>query len=334
MGFENDKRFQLAVLVTAINMMKTVTTPVLNKVFSRKKPQLTDVFEWEIKSGSLGLLDNIAVEAPATVADKTDRKIVTCKGPRYAEKRFIPASFFNQLKGFGTNQAGQLLSEKISDEQFDMKGKIDRTREFQAIKAIQGKVVDKKGNTIVDYNFAGDQKVTLAGDAVWDSELSDPILNLRSWKKTIARALGYTPSYAAFCGSGAMDCLIANKSILDKLKYTKGGMLADQGRIASLAGVTIEENFGYYKDDDGSVHEMIPENAFILVGLAPEATGELYAPVVDLEAPTGVGKNKKAQVFFSKSWKKDDPSGRWIKVESRPLPVLFNPGCIVVATVK
>jgi hypothetical protein len=55
--------------------------------------------------------------------------------------------------------------------------------------------------------------------------------------------------------------------------------------------------------------------------------------VIDEEAPQGVGNVGPGEMFFSKSWTEKDPSGRWIKVESRPLPVLQRPGAIVYAKV-
>ena len=59
-------------------------------------------------------------------------------------------------------------------------------------------------------------------------------------------------------------------------------------------------------------------------------------PVVDDDAPGGVGNvtaDGNGVLYFSKSWKKQDPSGRWVKAEARPLPVLQRPGAVVDARV-
>jgi len=197
-----------------------------------------------------------------------------------------------------------------------------------AIKALSGTVVDESGDVIVDYNFPAEQKPVLAGTAKWTDPAGEPINNLRAWKKYIADRVA-VDKFVALCGSKAMDALLGNPSAMEKLQYSAGKQIAEEGRIASLAGVSIDEYFGSYKDEDGVRQQLIPDNVFVLVGIGPDVAAELYAPVVDLKAKTGVGKGKAAELFFSKSWEVEDPSGRWIKVESRPLPVLFQAECVI-----
>jgi hypothetical protein len=213
-----------------------------------------------------------------------------------------------------------------------MRGDVDRTREFMAIKCISGQVVDESGAVIVDYNFPAGQKPVLAGNAIWTDAASDPIKNIRAWKKYIGDRVS-VDRFVAICGSSAMDALIGNVNVGDKLKYAAGKQIAEEGRIAFLAGVQIEEYFGTYKDSSGAIQQMVPDDKFILVGIGADTAAELYAPVVDLEAEGGVGGGKEAEIFFSKSWEEKDPSGRWLKVESRPLPVLFQPECVIYADV-
>ena len=76
-----------------------------------------------------------------------------------------------------------------------------------------------------------------------------------------------------------------------------------------------------------------------MIGLCDDLVDMPFAPVVDDDAPNGVGNvtydqsgNPVPALFFSKSWKIQDPSGRWVKVESRPLPVLKRPGAVITAT--
>lgn len=327
-----DNIFKVIVLTAAVNAMRPVRTRVLDKVFGRKKRQLSDRFAWDIKSSDERLLKNIHVTDEAQVTNKTGRKTVTCEAPRFAEKRLISAADLNAARAFGSQAGTEMMKEKVADEQFDMRTDVDRTREFMAVKALSGTVVDEAGSTIVDYNFPAAQKPVLAGTAKWTDAASDPVKNIRAWKKLIANEVN-VDSWAAFCGDGAMDALINNDNARELLKYLAGQQMAEEGRIARMAGVDIEEYFGTYKNAAGARQEMIASNIFILVGLGPDTAAELYAPVVDLEAAGGVGSGQQASMFFSKSWPEKDPSGNWIKVESRPLPVIFRPQCIVYAQV-
>jgi len=322
---------KMRTLTAAVNKMSPVRTRVLDRVFPRKKRQLSDLFKFDIKSGSEGILRNISVSDAAQVTNNVGRKTVTCAAPRFAEKRFIAAADLNAMRGFGT-EAPALLKERTADEQFDMRSDIDRTREFMACKALSGQVVDKDGTVLVDYNFPVAQKPVLAGAALWTDVAGSPVKNIRAWKKYIADRVAVS-GFVAMCGAGAMDALIENDNARELLKYTAGRQIAEEGRIASLAGAEIEEYFGTYKDDAGVRHDLLPNNVFCLIGLGPDVAAELFAPVVDLDAPGGVGGGQPAEIFFSKQWKKEDPSGIWTKVEARPLPVIFQPECIIWATV-
>ncbi|MGE4402843.1 MAG: major capsid protein [Desulfobulbus sp.] len=322
--------FSPRALTTAVNLMKTAPTRVLDVVFGNKKRQMSDTFSWDVKTGTEGLLANIRVTEEATVRGGIGRKNLTCKAPRYASKELITAAELNDMRKFGDAAYPELLKERIAEEQFDMKQTVDLTREFQACKALSGQVVDKDGTVIVDYNLPAAHKPTLTGTALWTDAASDPIGNIRAWKKLIGQNGGPVTGFAAFCGSLAMTALINNKNVRELLGYQAGQQIAETGGIARLAGVAnIEEYFGSYLDSTKTRHDLIPEDVFALVGLGPQVSAELYAPVVDLKAPGGVGKGKEADIFFSKMWEVEDPSGQWIKVESRPLPVFFQPLCVV-----
>lgn len=326
-----DQIFKTRVLVIAINKMRPFTTRALDLVFSRKKGQLSSLFAWDIKSSNERILKNIRVSDAAQTTNGVKRKTVTCEAPRFAEKRFIGADKLDAARRAG-EQGVELMKEKIADEQFDMRGDVDRTREFMAVKCLSGQVVDESGTVIVDYNFPAGQKPVLAAGSKWSEGGTDPLINLRAWKKYIGNRVG-VDRFVAICGSDAMDALIGNAAIGDKLKYAAGKQIAEEGRIVFLAGIQIDEYFGTYKDAAGALQDMVPANAFILIGIGPDTAAELYAPVVDLADDAGVGSGKDPNIFFSKAWDEQDPSGKWVKVESRPLPVLFQPECVVYAIV-
>lgn len=326
-----DSVFKTRVLVMAVNKLRPVATRALDLIFPRKKRQLSSLFAWDIKSSNERLLKNIRVSDAAQVTNGVKRKTVTCEAPRFAEKRFIGADVLEAARKAG-ELGPELIKERVADEQFDMRGDVDRTREFMAVKCLSGQVVDESGAVIVDYNFPADQKPVLAAGSKWSEGGTDPIQNIRAWKKYIGDRVA-VDKFVALCGASAMDALIGNESVGDKLKWAAGKQIAEEGRIAFLAGVQIDEYFGTYRDAAGVIQQMVPDNAFILVGIGPDTTAELYAPVIDLKAEGGVGSGKEPEIFFSKSWEEEDPSGRWIKVESRPLPVLIQPESVVFATV-
>jgi len=73
-----------------------------------------------------------------------------------------------------------------------------------------------------------------------------------------------------------------------------------------------------------------------LIGFCADLVDVPYAPIVDDDAPGGVGNidaKGSGVLYFSKAWPEKDPSGRWIKAETRPLPVLQRPGAVIYAKV-
>ncbi|HNV72460.1 MAG TPA: major capsid protein [Candidatus Ozemobacteraceae bacterium] len=328
-----DTLFKSSVITAAINAMKAVKTPVLDKVFARKLPQLSPNFAWDIETSHERILRNLKTGEPAQVTKKLRRARVSCEAPRFAPKRSISGDDMAELRKFGDAALPELLANRINRELADMRNEIDRTREYMAVRSILGQVIDSEGTVLVDYSFSGAQKPVLTGKQLWTDSESNPLKNIRAWKKLIAKSVGGVDAFIAFCGSAAMDALIDNQKIQNLLQFQAGQQLAEKGRIAFLAETEIEEYFGYYKDSNGDAQDMIPENEFVLVGVSAETLAELYAPVIDFKDPAGVGKGQLASMFFAKSWEEEDPSVRWLKAESRPLPVLFRPECVVRARV-
>jgi len=328
-----DNLFQTRSLTAAVNLINPVPTIVLDQVFGRKLRQLSPRFAWDVQSVSDRVLKSISAAEPAQVAAMDGYNTITCDAPRFAEKRLITASDLSAMRGFGQAALPELLKERIGREQAQMRRKMDLTREFMAAKALTGQIIDDTGTVLVDYNFAASQTPVLTGTNLWTDAASDPLKNIRAWKKQIAQAMGNVSNWVAFAGSDAMDALLNNTKVLELIKYTQGGEVANDGRIANLGGVAVFEYFGSYVDAAGNRQDLIPADAFILVGQVDDAFAELFAPVVDFESEFGAGSGKPGEVFFAKSWKTDDPSGRWLKLEARPLPVLMRPDAIVHATV-
>lgn len=320
-----------SILTASINKIKPVQTIALDKVFSRKAPQIGENYAWDVVAGSETLMKNIKAAAPATVTQNTGKLHVACTGPRFSEKRLITAEYLNGLRRFGTDVQQELLVNEIARNQADMRAKLDRTREFQAISALQGLVVDSDGNTIVDYAFAGAQKPVLAGKNLWTDSESKPITNIRAWKKLISDAIGGVDQFFAFCGSEVMDAMLNNANLRELMQYVVGDQLARDGRIARVAGVEfIEYDFSYLTALGVRTQAMSPK-LMILVGVTSDVAAEYYAPPLVLGVEGGVGQGGTASMIYSDSWEEKDPSGRWIRVESRPLPVLFKTEAIVVA---
>lgn len=334
-----DDLFKIRVLTTAVNEMKAPEMVVYNRLFRGKEHlEPSDRLAIEVISGSQKVLKNISVYAPATVTDKTGRKVITLQAPRLATKRHIATAELNALRAYGQQIGTEMMKTRIAREQKDMRNEHDRTLEFWACNALKGIIYDADMSTqLVDYNVDSTHKPTLTGDDLWTASASQPINKMREWKRLIEQDCNAAiTGWLAFVGYSAMDALLTNTAVLNLLKYEKGRKVAEDEDVARLAKTELIEYASTFLDEKGTRHSFIDPEYFMLIGLCEDLVDTPYAPVVDEEAPGGVGnvgEGGQGVLYFSKSWPEQDPSGRWVKVEGRPLPALQRPGAVVYAKV-
>lgn len=327
-----DRIFETRNLIAAVNAMRPVKTPVLDKVFALKEKSLSSYIEFDVEKDSEGVQVSVPSGSPANVINKDGFDTVVVPAPRFSEKVSIKPSDLDRIRKMGS-EAPAVLGDLVGRNLANLRARTDRTREFMAIKALSGTVVDGSGATLVTYTFPTGHTPTLTGTAKWNDASSNPLGDLRGWKKKITAATGgAVEQFCAFCASDVMDAILAHEKIRDLLKNIAGKDIAENGRIGKLAGIEIEEVLGTYKSS-GTRVDMMPSGYIAVVGIGYGNTAECYAPAEDFEAPDGIGSGKNPNVFFAKSWDEKDPSVKWIKAEARPLPVIKRPGCIVYAKV-
>ncbi|MEW6265310.1 MAG: major capsid protein [Thermodesulfobacteriota bacterium] len=334
-----DNLFKIRALTAAVNKMVAPARRIYNRYFQPKEHlEPTDRLAFDIITGSERLLGNISVVAPATVTGKTGRQTVTMTAPRLSHKRVIHASDLNALRAYGQQTQVELMATRLAIEQRDMRNMVDRTMEYWACGALKGQIYDADLSTVlVDYGMAATHTPTLTGTNLWTNASSKPVERLRSYMKTIEDdSYATITGWEAWVGSSVMDALLSHSAVLDLLKYQGGVQIAETGRISLLAGVRIEEYNASFTDSEGNRKRMIDEDRILLIGLCDDLVDTPYAPIVDHKAPGGVGNtdaNGAGVMFYSASWEEEDPPGRWIKVEARPLPVLQRPGAVIYAKV-
>lgn len=333
-----DELFLIRILTIAINSMQSPSMKIYNRFFKgREHLEPSDLLEFDIITGSQKIMKNISVMAPAQVRDLTGRKTITMKAPRLSQKRFIATAALNALRALGGKISLEQMKDRIARELKDIRNEEDRTLEFWAANALKGKIYDSDLSTVlVDYNMAVDHKPVLTSTDLWTHADSDPIAKIREWKQKIEDdCAANITGFAAFMGKDVMTALLKNSTVLNLLKYDKGRKMAEEADLARLAGVSMEEYGGSFIDDGGTRRRYINDDEFLLVGECDDLVDMPFAPVVDDDAPGGVGNvdaGGNGVLFFAKSWKKQDPSGRWIKGECRPLPVLQRPDAVIDAT--
>ena len=326
-----DNLFTTRTLTTAINKMGKAGRRMFQRHFAGKLRYSVDSqLQFDIVTGNQGILKNITVHEPAPIGKKTGRATVTLEAPRIAEKRIIHVAEINKLRAYGAMGA-ETMKQRIAREQFDLRIEFDRTIEYWASQAIRGKILDADLSTVlVDYGLPSTHLITLTGTDKFTDAASKIIKTLRAWKQLIEDdSMAEISGFQCWCGSKVMDALLDNTKILELMKYTVGAQIARSARIAELAEIKFDEYMGSFIHTDGSRKRFLAENELILIGEGPDVFDCPYTAQL-IENLFQVG--QAPPLFYSKSWKEEDPEGRWIYGESRPLPILKRPECVIVAT--
>lgn len=336
-----DSLFENRVLTAAVNAIKAPTNKIFNRFFRPiAKMQSSSLLQFDVFTGSQKLVGSIAADAPATMTALTGKKTITLSAPRLAQKRFIPASLIADYRKMGSRIGPEMLKDRIATEMLDMLNIMNRTIEWYAAGAMQSKIYDNDTTTVlVDYLAPAAHLTALTGDDLWSDVDSIPLAMLREFKRTIEAAT-QTPitGWKAYIGADAMDALMNHADILAWLQSQRGVQVAENGTLTKLAGIDIEEMNDSFIHTDGTTRKYyVGAKKFLLIGLCNQLVSCPFAPVMDLTAPNGVG-NVSAkgggQLYYAGASDVEfDPSGRWIKVESRPLPVLQRPTAIIYKTV-
>lgn len=335
-----DNLFKTRALTTSINAIEIPEAAVYNKYFKGKgRMEDTDRLAWDVITGSQGILPNLSKYAASTVRSKTDRVTITMEAPRIAEKRMLPAADQLAVRAFGSQFQSERLRDKVATEQLDLMNEFARTLEFQAVGALKGRIFDSDSKTLlVDYKLPDSHRFALTGDERFGQTATSKMTTLfRRWQRLIKDdSSSAIVRFEAWCGSSAYDNILLNAQILSLLAPTRKEAVTTVGFASQVIKTDIIEYTGSYLDGDGKTgtrRRYIGDDELILVGFTNDMFDLPFAPILDLEAPNGVGNviaGGRRVPVSSKSWFEKDPSGLWIQGESRQAPVLKRPDNILV----
>lgn len=233
-------------------------------------------------------------------------------------------------------RAGIQLGKDLAD----LDDQIARREEWmcaQALSTGQIRVVGEGVDDTIDFLMAADHKITLTTD-VWTAASSDPIANLRTWKRKIAKDSGRTANVAVLSGE-ATDAFQSNDMVMKQLNTRRVdlGLIVPQELPDGVTylgylndpGIDLYAYDEWYLDENGDEQPMIAAGGLIL-GASNSRNAMLYGAIQDLEA---IESGMVEAARFPKSWVTKEPSARWLKLQSAPLAGLLEPDAFIFADV-
>jgi hypothetical protein len=272
-----------------------------------------------------------AVFRPAYVKDK---RVFT---PNRVPRRMIGERFGGELNAYQRLQA--LIAQDIVDQLRMWKLRLE-VMASEALRTGRNTIVgDEYPSKVVDYLRDSSLTIALAGGLRWGQTGVSPLANIQSWSLSAQLLSGAPPTDWVFDPNAAqlfladaqVDKLLTRMAYLGREPINIIPQVAAGGGAAPVfyGNLGPHRFWSYqqpYVDVDGTARNVMPANTAI--GASPLVQGiRHYGKIRDLEAAL------QALPTFVKSWLENDPSVRWMLLQSAPLTVPTRSNATVCATV-
>jgi len=316
----------------------------LSSTFFNTEVHDTKSFQIDIWKGSRRLAPIVHPKLEGKVVDREKFRTKEFTPPYLKPKKVTEADHvLNRAPGQvvyttpGSNTPDLRATALLGQDMAEMEESIQRRVECMAAEALTLGQVTVKGDgidTVVSFDYDATHTPTLTGAALWTASTATILKNLRDWKRLISKDSGLTATDVVL-GEDAAAALMANTTLLSQLNVWNAtyGQLTPQepmegvtflGKLEGLMLWSYDE--WYYDEVSATEKPMIPVDRAVVISRQIRATVH-YGVIQDLDAGNFATRS------FAKSWTTQDPSARFVLVQSAPLPVVHQPNGLVSAKV-
>lgn len=229
----------------------------------------------------------------------------------------------------------------LAGDLVDMEEQILRREELMCADVLDDGILTVVGEGIeltIDFLMPSDNKITLTGPALWSAlSTANPYNDLRKWKRQIAQKTGRNADVVVL-GQDVIENFLNNAIIKEKVAlYNQNYGRLDPKMLPEGVthyitfpefGLSVYSYDGLYLDLDTSIEKSYMPRHKVWMGCTSARTNFSYGAIKDLKAGTF------AVSRFPKSWEEEDPSVRYLLLQSAPLPQLQQSDCFISAYVQ
>lgn len=338
--------FDTLTMLEAIEQMPTPRRFLMDTFFNAGMPETfgTETVTIDIVKGQRKMAPFVHPTLPGSVSQRTGISSSTYKPPYIQPKRVTRAELILKRGAgenpFSTRTALERAGERLGRDLVELDDEITRREEWMCAQVLTTgrlRVVGDGVDDTIDFRMEDTHKVTLATGR-WNTSDSDPIGNLRQWRRLIAKDSGRSANVAVLSAE-AQDSFHNNDSVLKQLNnrrvdlgLIKPELLPDGVTYLGYLndpGIDLYAYDEWYLDDEDGEKPLVPAGGLIL-GSTGTRNAMLYAAIQDMEAiESGLVEASR----FPKSWVTKEPSQRWVKVQAAPVAGLLEPNAFIFAKV-
>lgn len=296
----------------------------------------TTTLEVELRNGKLYLVPNTPRGAPALQNSRDNRQVRFFKTTHLPVRDHIMAEEIQNKRAFGTENDVEVAEAEVGRRQIKMARALDTTVEFQKIGALQGRILDADGVTVIYNLFNEFGIVQQSQDFTLGTQTSNVLGLCTAVRGMIQDALGQDGGddleVGCFCGPVWFSEFISHPLVRDAYKYFQTTVqamnpLQNDLRYAGFkfGGVT----FWQYRGAVNGVSFVATNEANFFPMNVPDIYTVYYAPADYFETANTEGRPRYMKVA-------PDPSGfnKFVQLEaqSNPLAMCHRPEVLIKGT--
>jgi hypothetical protein len=344
--------YSIAVLNRVLQELRTPSSFLLDMFFPEVQPATADDIFFDDVQKKRRLSPFVSPYREGRVVDMPGYLTKSFRPAYVKDKRLFEATMRFRRRpgepiGGGPMTPMQRLLEAIAANMTDQLEMLTRREEWMASEILRKGQVVISGEgypaRLVNFGRNAAQTVTLTGASRWGQTGVSPLQNLETWRAVsqtngggnLNRVIMDPKAWGLFVQDQAVKDQLQSQALrgLNTLPQEPVSGYSDDAEASVIDRGTLGDYRFYqyqttYQDDNGVEQQLLPDYTVIMASPGRMMGTRCYGMIRDLKAQF------EATRFFVKSWEVEDPSARFILMQSAPLVVPFRPNATFCATVN
>lgn len=323
-------------MLEAIKLRNPMTTFFADTFFKKHRTHVAEVIEVDIKKSKRKLAPFVSPRRGGKTITREGFVTNTITTPKLAPQRVLTIDDIVK-RGLGENiyssktpaeRADELLAEDMRELE---KSIVDRTEWLAREILFNGSInvdIPEDGIEInVDFGFTN--KEVLSEGVTWDNANSNPIEDLKGWRRKVTKETGVAPN-VCIMGSETTDVFLSNANVTKAMNIWNlknvvieprvvNPALTFLGRIAEL-DLDIYSYDEWFINDEGKEESIVPYGHVLLANNAGIGSIE-FGSVTQIE---GESYQTYEAEIVPKRWVDDKDDVEMLRLTSRPIPMPFD----------